>query len=163
MSDRQKYYVSVQSGSMLTDQGAASYELEIYANDQDIEQLEDMFDEKMNAEDGTASRAILPGIPQHISEEDETYDYVLAQIYKKLHELGTDETKRHIESMGILDQASSPAAEAVADGQPDGASAIEPADAADNGALPDAAIAAQLPDGGGSGEEAGDQADRQTR
>ncbi|GGG06220.1 hypothetical protein [Paenibacillus abyssi] len=100
--DKTKYYVSVIANSILDNQGAASYELEILADDQDLAQLQELFDEKMKAEESTMIRASLPGIPYHIDDENDNYDYYLIEIYKKLHELGTKETKNHIEQMNIM-------------------------------------------------------------
>lgn len=100
--EKTKYYVSVQAHSILADQGAASYELEISASDYEVEQLQELFDNKLGAEDSTFFRAITPGIPYHIDDENDTFDYYLIEIYKKIYELGTNETQSHIERMNIL-------------------------------------------------------------
>jgi hypothetical protein len=96
------YYVSVQSGSILRDQGAAAYEFEIEASDEDISELEELFKDRDEAEDGNYVRAQLPAIPYHIDDANDIYDDSLQVIYAKLYECGTDETKRHIERMNIL-------------------------------------------------------------
>lgn len=101
--DKTKYYVSVQGNSILSDQGAAAYELEILASDREVEQLQELFNSKLKAEDSTFFRAIAPTIPYHIDDENDTYDYYLIDIYRKLYELGTEESKSHIEQMGVLE------------------------------------------------------------
>jgi len=35
-------------------------------------------------------------------KENDAYDYYNKEIYRMIHDLGTEETKKHIESMGIL-------------------------------------------------------------
>ncbi len=42
--ERNKYYVSVQSRSIMSNQGDAAYELEIEATDEEIKQLQELFE-----------------------------------------------------------------------------------------------------------------------
>ena len=102
-----KYYISVQAGSILEEQGAASYEFEIEATEDEISQLQEMFDDRMDAEDASFMRAPTPAIPYHYDRENDAYDYFNKKIYSMLYDLGTEETKKHIASMGILTQPSS--------------------------------------------------------
>ncbi|MEX1028834.1 MAG: hypothetical protein WDZ91_02170 [Paenibacillaceae bacterium] len=97
-----KYYVSVQAHSILADQGAAAYELVILATDREVAQLQELFDNEGNTEDATFVRGMTPGIPYHMDDVNDTYDYYMIEIYKKIYELGTTETRSHIESMNIL-------------------------------------------------------------
>jgi hypothetical protein len=41
-------------------------------------------------------------VQYHDDPENDDYDAQLTAVYRKLYELGTPETKRHIESMGVL-------------------------------------------------------------
>jgi len=100
--EKTKYYVSVQANSILADQGAAAYELEIIASDREVEQLQELFDSRSNADDTSFFRAMEPTIQYHNDNENDTYDYYLVEIYKKIYELGTDETKSHIEKMNVI-------------------------------------------------------------
>ncbi|MEI7026926.1 hypothetical protein [Paenibacillus sp. y28] len=100
--DKKTYYVSVQANTVLDDKGAAAFEFEIEATDEDIEKLEELFEYKIDADDGSALRSHLPAIPYHIDEENDAYDASLREIYRQIHHLGTLETKQHIESMDIL-------------------------------------------------------------
>ncbi len=103
--NRTKYYVSVQAHSILADQGAAAYELEIQASDREVEQLQELFDTLIKAEDGTFIRGMTPGVPYHIDDENDTYDFYLIEIYRKIYEIGTAETRSHIEQMNILNKS----------------------------------------------------------
>jgi hypothetical protein len=100
--EKTKYYVSVQAHSILADQGAAAYELEILATNREVAQLQELFENDGDAEDATFFRGMTPGLPYHIDDANDSYDYYLIEIYKKIYELGTTETRTHIESMNIL-------------------------------------------------------------
>ncbi|NBI29344.1 hypothetical protein [Chengkuizengella marina] len=100
--ERKKYYVSVQAGSILEEQTAASYEFEIYASDKELTELEELFNFREDAEHTTFIRSFIPAMAYHNDQENDDYDEVLAGIYKKVHDLGTEETKRQIERMRIL-------------------------------------------------------------
>lgn len=101
--EKQKYYVSVQSRTIMHHQGDASYELEIEATPEEITQLEDLFEDKEDYELDTFVRAHAPAIPYHHDNANDGYDLALKAIYQKLYALGTQETKNHIKSMNILD------------------------------------------------------------
>lgn len=100
--DKKTYYVSMQGNTIMENQGDSSYEFEIEATEEDIRQIQELFDEKLDAEDSSFFRAITPAIPHHIDDESSAMDYWLLEAYRKLHELGTPETRAHIESMNIL-------------------------------------------------------------
>ncbi|WP_442603644.1 hypothetical protein [Paenibacillus sp. KN14-4R] len=99
---KSKYYVSVQSGSILPNQGDAAYELEILANEEEIDHLQSLFAYKDVYDEETHLRAPIPGIPYNHDEENDQYDMNLNHIYQFLYEVGTPETKQHIDSMQIL-------------------------------------------------------------
>ncbi|MCZ8521859.1 MULTISPECIES: hypothetical protein [Paenibacillus] len=100
--ERKKYYVSVQSKTIMENQGDAAYELEIEATEEQILQLLDLFEEEEDFELDTFIRAQIPGVPYHHDSANDGYDIVLKDIYRTIHNLGTEETKQHIEKMQIL-------------------------------------------------------------
>lgn len=100
--DKRTYYVSVQAESIMAEQGDSAYEFEIEATDREVGILQEMFEELDDADNVTAIRAHIPYVQYHDDPENDAYDVQLQAIYRKLHELGTAETKHHIESMGIL-------------------------------------------------------------
>ncbi|WP_159885063.1 hypothetical protein [Paenibacillus puerhi] len=105
--EKNRYYVSVQSKTIMLQQGDAAYEFEIDATPEEILQLQDLFEEEEDFENETFFRTPLPGIPYHHDRANDGYDFVLTEIYQKLHDLGTKETKAHIKSMHILNTDSS--------------------------------------------------------
>lgn len=102
MMAKSTYYVSVQSGSILKDQGATPYEFVIMADQREADDLQHLLEMKMNADDRTYFRAHIPGLPYHIDPENDLYDHYLQQIYQLIYELGTDETKQAMAQMNVL-------------------------------------------------------------
>ncbi len=103
MDDKKTYYVSVQSESITENQGDTAYEFEIQATDREIGLLQELFDMIEDTDNLSAIRAHIPYVQYHDDPENDSYDELLQAVYRKLHELGTPETKQHIESMGVLD------------------------------------------------------------
>lgn len=101
-ANRKTYYVAVGAGQVLEDKEAAAFEFEIRASDEEVNELQEMFGELSSADEAAAFH-----FPSALSVSDERrnefYDSQLQNIYGLLHRLGTEETKRHIESMGILE------------------------------------------------------------
>lgn len=105
--ERKKYYVSVQAGQILQDQGAAAYELEITANDEEFNQLQVMFEDLSSMDNAiTGHYNYTTGTLQDLPSDTRMnagYDAILRDIYLFIHEHGTEATRKHVESMGLLD------------------------------------------------------------
>ncbi len=100
--EKRIYYISVQSASIVEDEGATPFEFEVQATEKEIEKLQELFEEQMEEEHNVFQRAVVPGIPYHHDSENDQYDDNLKLIYTMIHELGNGTTKRHIEEMNIL-------------------------------------------------------------
>ncbi len=105
MDDKKTYYISVGAGQILEDKEAASFELEVRATEREISELQELFED-------TASEDKMQFIDVHfgrgeggfdMNHPQEGYMDSLRQIYSFLHRIGTEETRRHIESMNILE------------------------------------------------------------
>lgn len=102
--ERRRFYVSVQAGQILEDRGAAAYELEIDATREEANKLRELMEEL-----STMEEAAMFHFSRHYLEtyEDKELngasDELLIQIYKLLYDCGTEETRRHIESMQVLE------------------------------------------------------------
>jgi len=96
------YYVSVQAGTVNAGKGDAAFEFEIEATPEEIRELENLFAELADAEESALVRFVGW---RSVSEREagEATDAHLRDIYRLLYELGTEETKRHIESMNIME------------------------------------------------------------
>jgi hypothetical protein len=100
--EKKTFYVSVGSGEITKGKGDFTYEFEINATEEEIDVLQELFDETADAELSTAVGATAPLRNYSNDHENDAYDQYLIQVYQMLHRLGTPETKAHIESMGIL-------------------------------------------------------------
>ncbi|TXK80020.1 hypothetical protein [Paenibacillus sp. N3.4] len=101
--DKKSYFVSVQSGTIMENQGDSSYELEIKATQDEVEQLGEIFEEMDNFDQSSAIQvSAAVAIAYHHDESNDGYDYYLKEAYRMINDLGTEDTKRHISTMNIL-------------------------------------------------------------
>lgn len=102
-NERQRYYVSVQAGQILADPEAAAYELDIMANEEEVARLRELFEELSSMDEATAAHFSRPIVA---TNHDETInaasDEIITRIYRLLYECGTEQTRAHIASMGLL-------------------------------------------------------------
>lgn len=95
--DKRKYYVSVQSKTIMEHQGDAPYEFEIEATPADLEELKELFDNLESFDEKSYFRMMTP-VPYHYDSPNDGHDYYLREIYRKIQSLGTEETRSHIAS-----------------------------------------------------------------
>jgi hypothetical protein len=100
--DKKTYYVTVQYGEIMEDPTAFNYDFVVNASEEELDQLEELFENTADAELATYTHGYALSLSTYYNEENTTYDNNLREIYKKLHELGTTETKEHIEKMNII-------------------------------------------------------------
>ncbi|MBO9598376.1 MAG: hypothetical protein J7559_11245 [Cohnella sp.] len=96
--EKNRYYVSMQSRSIMRDQSQASYEYEIEATESELIRLRSKMDELEDADHATFFRTATPGLPYHHDPENDEYDRAIKACYDMIFQLGTDETKQHISS-----------------------------------------------------------------
>lgn len=102
--ERRRLYVSVQAGQILEDRGAAAYELEIDATREESNKLRELMEELSTMEEAEAFHFARHYLETNQDNElSGASDELLMQIYKLLYDCGTEETRRHIESMQILE------------------------------------------------------------
>ncbi|MBP3039774.1 hydrolase [Bacillaceae bacterium Marseille-Q3522] len=99
---KRTYYISLASGEISTSGTDSDWNMKIEATDEEIKQLRQLFEDNLQAEMGSFVRAHVPYIQYHYDRENDAYDKGMKNIYRLLYELGDEETKRHIESIGIL-------------------------------------------------------------
>jgi hypothetical protein len=99
--EKKKYFISVGPGEVMENRGDASFEFEIEATEEDIDRLQELFEEKDNADQSSYVHATLPFV--HTYEgPNKDHDYYLREVYRMLHKLGNEETKVQIEQMKVL-------------------------------------------------------------
>jgi hypothetical protein len=99
---KKRYYVSVQAGAVMENQGDAAFELEIEATEQDVLALKKLMEQKHATDFDTFFRAHMVAVPYHYDRENDDYDAHLKEIYSMIYRLGTEETREHIQSMGLI-------------------------------------------------------------
>lgn len=100
--EKKTFYVSVQAGSIVQHEGDTSFEFEIEATEEEINQLQQIFNGKEKADDQAFLRAHQPWKEYRYDEPNDRYDHFLSEAYQLIYELGTPETKQHIERMNVL-------------------------------------------------------------
>lgn len=99
--EKKKYYISVGPGEVMENQGDAAFEFEIEATEEDVDRLQELFEEKENADQSSYLHGILPFV--HTYEgPNKDHDYYLREVYRMIHKLGTEETRAQIEQMKVL-------------------------------------------------------------
>lgn len=102
MMEKKTYYISVGSREISQMKTASPFELEIEATEDEIRRLREIFDEMYSADWMGFFRAHVPYVQYHFDKENDMIDQDLIKVYQMLYDLGKQETKQHIESMGIL-------------------------------------------------------------
>lgn len=101
--EKKTYYIAVGSGEILEPEDVTgNFEFEILATEEEVDQLQEVFEELAMNEEDTAVRAMIPFREYHLDKENDVYDWNLTELYRMLHKLGTPDTKRHIEAMNVL-------------------------------------------------------------
>ncbi|WP_019120034.1 hypothetical protein [Brevibacillus massiliensis] len=96
--DKRRYYVSVQAGTVMLNQGDAAYEWEIDATPEEVDKLMDLFGAKWDSDHIAFWRNHVPGLPYHFDSANDQYDQYLREIYNMIYELGTPETRQTMEA-----------------------------------------------------------------
>jgi len=99
---KKTYYIDISSGEISQSSSASSWNFKIEATDEEITQLREEFNYNYDMDIQNFIRAHIPFDEYHNDKENHAQDQSLIRIYEMLHRLGDIETKKHIESMGIL-------------------------------------------------------------
>lgn len=99
---KKPYYIAIASGQIMKTATDSPWDFTIEANDDEITKLREFFDQNYSTEWQNFARAHVPYVQYHYDRENDAYDETLQQIYKMIYELGNDEAKQHIRSMGII-------------------------------------------------------------
>lgn len=100
--ERKPYYVAVGAGQILEDPTAAAYELEIYANEEELNRLQELFEELSSWDEAQVSHfSWNPFETASVERINLGYDQLITRIYQLMHELGSEETKAHIATMNL--------------------------------------------------------------
>jgi hypothetical protein len=104
---KKTYYVTVDLGTHAGeiretfDGNDAVYDYEIQATEEELAELEHLYEQMETIDDKTFLIAHIPFLDNE-QEENEVEDELLNKIYRKIYELGTEQTKRKMEEAGLV-------------------------------------------------------------
>lgn len=105
--EKERYYVSVSTG-MINKEPALTDQLTIMATETERDNLQTLLDREKTADDKTHVKAPIPyKSADHDSATNEFNDS-LVEVYRYIYQIGTVETRRHIEYMDILEELRTP-------------------------------------------------------
>jgi len=99
---KKTYYVSMAHGEISQVKTASPWDFQIEATDDEIIQLREYFDQNYSTDIQNFFRAHVPYIQYHYDRENDAYDETLKKIYQLIYQLGNEEAKQHIRSMGFI-------------------------------------------------------------
>ncbi|KAB2338910.1 hydrolase [Cytobacillus depressus] len=104
MSENKKtYYIKVETGEITQSTTDSAWDFKIEATDEEITSLREYFDHNYSNEWKSFVRAHIPFMEYHNDKDNDAYDKTIKKVYGMIYELGDEEARSHIESMGILD------------------------------------------------------------
>ncbi|MFC4075876.1 hydrolase [Salinithrix halophila] len=103
---KKTYYVAIHSGEtfgeILQEKGASPYDFEIEATDEEVRSLNILLGNFAGEDAETFWDSHIPFQAYNERRENDGYDQTLEQVYQRIYELGTPETKQQMEEMGLL-------------------------------------------------------------
>ncbi|WP_245833114.1 hydrolase [Oceanobacillus timonensis] len=100
--DKQKYFISVGQGEISRIPYQGNDDFVIYATAEEILMLRRKFEGLHEASFDSYKRTHIPFVPYHLDTANDVYDDTMAGVYQTLYDLGDENTKDHIRTMGIL-------------------------------------------------------------
>ena len=101
---KKTYYIKVNSGEITQSATDSAWDFKIEATDEEIISLREYFDHNYSTEWKNFFRAHIPFVEYHNDKDNDAYDETIRKVYGMIYQLGDEEAKSHIESMGILDE-----------------------------------------------------------
>ncbi|WP_461200938.1 hydrolase [Anoxybacillus sp. TBDG-1] len=99
---KKTYYVSVARGEISQVKTASPWEFRVEATDEEIIQLREYFDEMYSSDWQSFWRAHVPYVQYHYDRPNDGYDHAIKKVYELIYELGDEEARQQIETMGVI-------------------------------------------------------------
>ena len=100
---KRRYYFNIESGEVLEEPAEAEGHLfTLFATGEEIQHFREVLTENYNADTKTFGKAHL--LLDDADKENSEYDNSMKEVYAMIYELGDVEAKKHVLSMGILDE-----------------------------------------------------------
>jgi hypothetical protein len=104
---KQIYYISLHSSigtiEIRDHKGETTYDFVIKANEDEITQMEKLVSQARSGDLASYIDSHIVPFSNHVDQDNQLYDRALNQLYHMIYQLGTEETKRQMEEMKILD------------------------------------------------------------
>lgn len=100
--DKKKFYVNVGTQEVSQIEYGNNQDFTIYATEIEARLLRGKLNDMDQANFRAFFRAHVPIMPYHNDKPNDDYDDGMTGAYQMLYALGDEQTKQHIESMGIL-------------------------------------------------------------
>lgn len=100
--DKKTYYVNIATGEISQIPYQNNTDFTINANKEDVRMLRAKMDNMEDASLRSFVRAHVPIVPYHHDQSNADYDASMTEALQMIHQLGDEETRIHIESMGVL-------------------------------------------------------------
>lgn len=101
--NKRTYYITLGTGEISSVGTASPWNFKIEASPDEIKLLRSYFDQTEAIGWQNFIRAHIPFKLYHEDKENDAYDDTMQKIYKLIYDLGDEEAKSHIASLGVLD------------------------------------------------------------
>lgn len=102
--ERKTYYVGISDGEISDRKHNRGGYFEINATQEEVHALRSLFNNMHEAGVESFWRSHVPFVEYHHDSGNDKYDGNMLEVYRILHELGSEHTRKHIESIGVLDE-----------------------------------------------------------
>lgn len=99
---KKKFYVNMGSQEISQLKFGNNEEFIIYASEEEVTLLRDKLNDMDQANIRAFYRAHVPIMSYHNDRSNDDYDIGMTGAYQMLYDLGDEQTKAHIEAMGVL-------------------------------------------------------------
>lgn len=100
--EKKKFYVNMGTQEISQIKYGNNQDFIIHATEQDVVLLREKLNDMDQANTRAFFRAHVPIMPYHNDKSNDDYDNGMTGAYQILYDLGDEQTKEHIESMGVL-------------------------------------------------------------
>lgn len=102
MTERKTYFITVDTEDIRETSIPDGIEYEVYASQSEINEIKELFDKKDQDTKNAVKYLAKPFNEWGADDERQKYDDHLIMIFRRIYDLGTEETKKNISKMGIF-------------------------------------------------------------
>ncbi|MFD2331555.1 hypothetical protein ACFSR7_20055 [Cohnella sp. GCM10020058] len=106
--ERETYYVSVSAGTITKEENHTTDQLSVFATDREIDQLMALLAKRSQTDDLTSLRGVIPYKSADHDPATDKYNEQMLDVYRAIFRIGTEETRKHLIHMDILNVLKDP-------------------------------------------------------